>query len=167
MTTTTSRRTILAGATALSALAATIPAVSAETDPAFAAIEAHKAAYAAFITTAREGMALEAELPREKRRSNLWVDEITVVESDDPRWIAHLGSCNAASHAMDQAAVDLLDAAADTTLAGAVALIQHAAEMARLEPGGLWPSVQDDDVKGDEWHEHFHIALAASLAKAV
>src|SRR5258706_10605865 len=53
-------------------------------DPIYAAIEAHKAARAAVVSTVNANEALVEELPRDKRQSNVtaWGEEI--IETDDP-----------------------------------------------------------------------------------
>jgi hypothetical protein len=85
----TTRRTFLSTAAALAASAAiTIPAGAIEADPIFAAIEAHKAAKAAFFAIVSAHSDLETLLPSDKRRSNIDAHGETIVETDDPRWIA-------------------------------------------------------------------------------
>src|SRR6202022_3250168 len=54
-------------------------------DPIYAAIEAHKAARAAVVPIIDAHQALEGELPKERRRSDVNVWEEKIVETDDPR----------------------------------------------------------------------------------
>src|SRR5437762_823191 len=57
-------------------------------DPILAAIEKHRAAYAAHGDAVRRNFALEEELPKDRRQSDITVWETKIVETDDPRWIA-------------------------------------------------------------------------------
>jgi hypothetical protein len=133
-------------------------------DPAFAAIAAHRAAYARLDGQCRALSALEEQIP-EARRQACFDDEIgtDVGADDDPRWTAAL----AAWHAADDAETDAAWALAHlspSTLAGATALVRHAHDHA--DGGNEWPSLPEADENGDEdWYVTFHLTLAAALAR--
>jgi hypothetical protein len=121
--------------------AVTAQSSAAETDPIFAAIEAHRRAVAAFGEAVDIEAALEVGLPRDRRRSRINVWEETIVETDDPRWIASERAHRAASDAMDDLAIDLLNTE-PTTEAGVDALLRYFAD----QDEGLFP----DEVSNDD-----------------
>src|ERR1700694_1801552 len=89
---------IAAGAGLAAMAAASVPS-TAFADPAsgsvHAAIEAHKAAWAAYEVDGTSR--LEAALPKDRRQSDYW----EVFETDDPRWIEHGRTLEALSSAYD------------------------------------------------------------------
>jgi hypothetical protein len=97
---------------------------AAEADPIIAAIEAHRRAIAAHSEAVGTEDALGANLPDDQQRSVLtaWREEI--VETDDPRWIAAIRARWAASDAMEDLAIDLLNTE-PTTVAGIEALLRY------------------------------------------
>ena len=137
-------------------------ALSASDDPIFAAIEAHRKAALAFKSAIDENYALECELPRDQRKSSVTAWEETIVETDDPRWIASERAIRTASDAETDAACELLDVL-PTTLSGIITLLRYAVS---ADPDGqAWP----DDLLTDEsakmsrpWH-HFLIANLARI----
>jgi hypothetical protein len=147
-----SRRGFLVQASAVAAAGASIgaslplpapPAAAqssaAEADPIFAAIEAHRRAIAAHGEAVGVEMALEVSLPDDRRLTDAWEDEI--VETDDPRWPAALRAVSAASSAMDDAAIDLVNIE-PTTVAGVEGLLRYFAD----QEDALFPDdVSDDD----------------------
>jgi hypothetical protein len=135
-------------AAAMSA-AAEIPAAetSADTaaDPIFAAIEAHKAAWAAYGVEVDVTHRLEATLPKDRRQS----DPRETFETDDPRWIAHERALEALSSAYDDTSIALLNLE-PATLADLLALVSYIAD---LERRGLesWPNVEDESMRRPTW----------------
>jgi hypothetical protein len=112
---------------------------AAEADPIFAAIEAHRRAIAAHGEAVGVEMALEVSLPDDRRLTDAWEDEI--VETDHPRWPAALRAVSAASSAMDDAAIDLVNIE-PTTVAGVEGLLRYFAD----QEDALFPDdVSDDD----------------------
>lgn len=98
---------VVAGA--VPALAGINPAagVQADIDPIFAAIEKHRTAYAAFYAAVTAEGALDAELPGASKQSNCCSGDLTIVETDDPRWIAAQRATSVTGDAVDDAAVDI------------------------------------------------------------
>jgi hypothetical protein len=123
-------------------LDATAPSRATESDPMFAAIEAHRRAIAAHGDAVSAESALEQSLPDDRRRSVITVWEETILESDDPRWPAALRARSEASISMDDLAIDLLNIEA-TTVAGVEALLRYFADQ---EDDALFPEeVSNDD----------------------
>jgi hypothetical protein len=150
---------------ALTAVSNSSP-VTAETidDPIFAAIEAHKAAFAASDAAWHHLSDLEEELPKDLRRS--WIDvwETKIVETDDPRWIEAEKASNQLADAETEAAIELINVE-PVTLAGAAALMRYVADMEAN--GCLWPDgLQNDDKPskcGKKWEVYLHRNIAAVL----
>jgi hypothetical protein len=139
--------------------AATAQSRDAAADPIFAAIEAHRRAIATLREAIDTEAALEASLPAERRRSRITVWEDTIVETDDPRWPASERSYMAASEAMDDLAIDLLNTK-PTSVAGIDALLRHFAD----QDEGLFP----DEVRNDDGSaEAFGSCLARHAADAL
>jgi hypothetical protein len=136
------------------------PAVAALPDPVFAAIAAHKAAYARLDAACSRLSRLERDIPKERRKE--WFDEdrdAGVGADDDARWTAALAAYRAASDTETRAAWALAHAQ-PAGLAGAAALLRHAYE---FEAGGDdWPGEPEEE-DGDEWSLTFHRGLAAAL----
>jgi hypothetical protein len=165
-----SRRGFLVQASAVAAAGAAIgaslplpapPAAAqssaAEADPIFAAIEAHRRAIAAHGEAVGVEMALEVSLPDDRRLTDAWEDKI--VETDDPRWPAALRAVSAASSAMDDAAIDLVNTE-PATLAGIEALLRYFAD----QEDALFP----DEVSNDEGSdEAFGACLVRHAADAI
>jgi hypothetical protein len=131
-----SRRSFLAqaaiAASGGAALGAGLPLPTAqrsdgETDPMFAAIEDHRRAVATFGKAVDTETALEVSLPADRRRSRISAWEETIVEGDDPRWLASERVRRAASNAMDDSAIDLLNTE-PSTVAGIAALLGYFAD---------------------------------------
>ncbi|MEA2897795.1 MAG: hypothetical protein QOJ84_3410 [Bradyrhizobium sp.] len=129
-------------------------------DPVFAAIAAHKAAYARLDHACLHVSRLEENIPEERRQE--WFDEDReqgIGTNDDPRWTAALTAQRAAFDAETQTAWALAHAR-PAGLAGAVALLRHAGE---FEAGGCgWPCGPENE-DGDNWTVIFHHSLAAAL----
>jgi hypothetical protein len=132
-------------------------------DPVFAAIAAHKAAYARLDQACLHVSRLEGNIPKARRQE--WFDEDRrqgIGADDDPRWTAALAAQRAAFDAETQTAWALAHAQ-PAGLAGAAALLRHAGE---FEAGGDdWPCDPEDseDEDGEEWTVAFHCNLAAAL----
>jgi hypothetical protein len=113
--------------------------------------------------------ALEAELPKELRKSNVDDWEEVILETDDPRWIESEKNVFALFRAEENAALELINIE-PTTLAGLAALMRHVT--AYEARGDSWPSgLQDDDAKpsamGKDWEVYLHRNIAALLGRAV
>ena len=153
------RRTAIAAIAAFSAPAsvAALPAP----DPVFAAIAAHKAAYARLDQSCTHLSRMERAIPRERRKE--WFDEDRakgIGADDDPPWTATLAAQRAASDAEAHAAWALAHLR-PASLAGAAALLSHAAEF--VAGGDEWPCEDPENDDGDEWDIVFHRNLAAAL----
>jgi hypothetical protein len=132
-----SRRDLLAGAATIvpAGALATLPALAVEApDPILAAIEAHKAAAARLEVAIDVENQLEDELPAEARHSEYFADEMTIVETDDPRWIAAIKAYDETINAVDELAWAFIERP-PVTAAG------HAAFLAYVEsaPEGWFP----------------------------
>ena len=113
--TNTGRRAFLSNAASAAALAVaasiTGPADALNPDPIFAAIDAHKAAMAAFISVVSEASELEELLPHDLRQSYIDPDETLIVATDDPRWIINTRNYQRLSDAETDAAIALVNIA--------------------------------------------------------
>lgn len=160
-----SRRNFLAQAAAAvaggAAIGATLPlpgsagASERVPDPIYAAIEAHKAARAAFEGAVRQHSVFERELSKDKRRSTIDVWEETIVETDDPRWIDCERSVIRFMDAETEAACVLVNVL-PTTVAGVLALLRYAVE-ADTDGEGWPPVLESDDGQTRSWR---HLLLA-------
>lgn len=130
-------------------------AQSLEADPILEAIERHRKAWRGLDAAAIARGDLEEELPADKRR---WKYNIPMSLppsdcTDDPRWIEasieEARACTRESEAQDA----LLDTK-PTTIAGAIALLEHAAEYERKGDGLAWP---------EEWYMLMTTMLAGAL----
>jgi hypothetical protein len=128
-------------------------------DPIFAAIGAHRSAIAAYGEAVDIEMALEVSLPRDRRRSRINAWEETIVETDDPRWIASERAHEDASNIMDDLAINLLNTE-PTTLAGIEALLRYFAD----DEENLFP---DGVARDDGSEETFGTYLARHAADAL
>jgi hypothetical protein len=139
-------------------------------DPIFAAIETHKrvvAQYAQYDAFSIQEDKLCAEIPRDRRKTNYrFGEELEVVETDDPRWIAFETELKMRSEAVSDAECELAYMV-PTTMQGVIALLQHAVE--REGRGYSWPEHLLDDTEpentkwGKSWHHFVHRNLVESL----
>jgi hypothetical protein len=106
-------------------------------DPIFAAIERHRIAERELGGVVTEQGKLEDELPKHLRQSDIRpaCDINTVVETDDPRWIAAERARVAASEKESECADALLEVR-PTTLAGLMNLLRYADS---CDAGRDWP----------------------------
>ena len=120
-------------------------------DPILAAIEAHKAAHAKWLSWLHRRSELESDLPKERRHSNIdaWGEKI--VETDDPKWIEAERECDLTGDAETDAAWAILDEL-PTTKAGVLALIGHT--IAHDPDGCAWP---------EGWHDALLEALSETI----
>lgn len=157
MSSTTSRRTILAAVGALAAgsaanLAAVVVTKAAHVDPIFAAIENYRGLWAAFEKIIREEDRLNGNqyhgIPAKPghaeakaERSRLW-------------------------GALQDAQYELADAPA-TTLAGAAALLRFVAEVEREDDVDHFVNLLEEGEEDREvrWQHFFHVGLAEALER--
>jgi len=137
-------------------IAAPLQSSDAEADPIFAAIEAHRKAVAAHEKAVDLEMALEESLPDDQRQT---VGKEEIVETDDPRWLAALRVVSAASNAMDDAAIDLVNIE-PATVAGVEGLLRYFAD----DEDNSFPDGVD---RGDGSEETFGTYLARHAADAL
>lgn len=108
-------------------------------DPIFAAIERHRAAYAAYDATLGEDE-LEDEIPPRLRQSSYYDARTGAtdwrVKTDHPKWIAHLEEQIRTDREEEEAAAELISTDG-LTPAGAVALLAYARD--REDRGDHWP----------------------------
>jgi hypothetical protein len=107
--------------------------------------------------------ALEAELPKELRKSSIDIWEEVIVETDDPRWIESERNVHALFEADEAAALELINVV-PTTLAGAADLMRYVAAIE--ERGHSWPDgLQEDDENpakiGKAWEVYLHRNIVA------
>jgi hypothetical protein len=157
------RRFFLAQAAGSLIFAATAGmALGATTDPIFAAIENHKAAYNNVSAVVSEHSRLESSLPRAKRESSINAWEEKIVETDDPRWIESERAVMRSFDAETDAACVLVSIC-PTTIAGIIALLRYANEVDK--DGEAWPRelVSDDGSKTRSWHYFLIEVIAEAL----
>ncbi|MCK1618929.1 twin-arginine translocation signal domain-containing protein [Bradyrhizobium sp. 159] len=170
----TSRRQFLAQAAAVTAggvaLGAALPlpgsasAAGLAPDPIFAAIEAHKAAYAAYGAAIDHNGAVADSLPVDKRRSNAnrWDEEI--YETDDPRWIESEREVMRTCLEADRIAIELLSIM-PTTMAGLIAIVEYA--VVHDVDGIHWPDCLDDDETTSRQRSWQHFFLQNVVLQAL
>jgi hypothetical protein len=152
-------------AAAISTLAPSA-AVPSDADPIYEAIAAHVGALQALEVGLQAMYALEEELPKELRRSNIDCWEEVIVETDDPRWIESERNVHALFRADEEAAMGLITIE-PITLSGLAALMRH---VSQYEAGGNgWPSglIDDDDKPtsiGRDWEVYLHRNIVTLLA---
>lgn len=136
-------------------------------DPAILAVECARAAWAAFGEAVEREIDLERQLPPHFRHSSVCRDEITIVHTDDPRWIAALLEYQAAGAASDRAHLALLDEEhAPTTIAGVVAVLELAADAYDAgEPYGRTFERPNGQQGEDDWRAAVARICAAALAR--
>jgi hypothetical protein len=152
---------MIAGTAIAGTAIASRPAAAAD-DPIFKLIEAHKAAVAARDFALSVHTKLENELPRDKRRSSIYVGEENIFDDDDPRWIDAERGISRAWDAETDAAVVIVNVR-PTTMAGVIALLQYANE-ADID-GMEWPTdlLSDDGETTRSWHYFLIETLAETL----
>jgi hypothetical protein len=171
-----SRRTLISGAAVASTLA--MPAAAGTigndpifaalpgNDPIFAAIQRHRDAWAAMLVTVHAQGELEGLIPRELRQSHVSVTDETIVETDDPRWIASERASLASWKAIDDAADALLDCA--TTIAGVAALLAYVYEAEKKEgAASAWPENYVDEDSEFDWDRQNGVSWTAMLHKSL
>lgn len=141
-----SRRSLIASAAIVPALALpSLPALAGQ-DPIFAAIKAHRTACSAWSAVVTEIDDLEVIIPSERRQNYHITHRGTDVgKDDDPRWIAVQERYWARGGDKDKAALAICDTE-PTTRAGIVALLAYATEHSSVNHWWMWP---DQLVDGD------------------
>lgn len=134
---------MVVSAAALTGTAMSQPA-SAEADPIFAAIEAHKCAVAAYNAICVQEDQLDAKIPSAKRKSRYG----EIVETDDPRWIVFQKELDGAANVEDEAECGLASVT-PTTLAGVIALLDYTVQ---IEKGVGFREVYFDSDDTDQRH---------------
>lgn len=157
------RRTFLSGAVASAALAPVVAAAGVcEIDPAIAAIARARAAWAAFGEVVDRENTLSLALPAEVRRSDNMSCELTIVETDDPQWIAVMREYRATDDAAYAAFWAVLAKENHpTTLAGVAALLHFSADgNMNGAPAGEW---HDEDTGITEGWEQAIARMCADV----
>lgn len=142
----TSRRNFLSIAAGIAAAGMATQALansSQDPDPILRLIEDHKKSITDTEEIIHRVGELEEELPQEKRESNFFAWKLTIVPTDDPRWIDITHRYYEESERSDNIAVQLVSIS-PTTLAGVAALMEYAAD--HVEAGYMWP----DDLADEE-----------------
>lgn len=168
------RRDMLTGA----ALALALPTASAlaevggsAPDPIFAAIERHRTAHACFIAAVEVHGALQERLPPEKRQTLITSYECSIVETDDPRYIAVQKLVHEKCGREDELAIDLVSVM-PTTLAGVTALLNYVGEHSKKDDV-QWPDelllddMSDFSAFAQEEGISWHLALTLHVAEAL
>ena len=158
-------------ASVASASALAMPQEAAAVDPAFALIETHRAAWLAYGEALTAEGDLAEQLPKERLQSTCstcW-DELEIVETDDPRWIASLQTVDATCDAAFAAEDAFLDVA-PTSIDGVAAVLAYVAgfvcktggEMGRTyeAPAGSCGWAREHGVS---WDVMLHMNLAEAL----
>jgi hypothetical protein len=157
------RRAFLTRAAGTLVFAATAgTALGGTTDPIFAAIENHKAAYNNVSALVSEHSQLERILPHDKRQSRVDVWREEIVETDDPRWIETERAIHNAFDAETDASCVLVSIC-PTTIAGVIALLRYANAVDK--DGEAWPRelASDDGTKTRSWHYFLIEVIAEAL----
>jgi hypothetical protein len=143
-------------------------------DPILQLIEDHKGSIAAVDGITKVVSGLEESLPDDAQKSNFDGGELTIVPSDDPRWIDVTRRYHEEFERSDQIALQMLSVK-PTTLAGAAALLNYAAD--HVAAGYLWPDdlSEVDDENSEEnspawgrrrdWFYFLSRNLAAAIAR--
>jgi hypothetical protein len=155
-----------AALTVATTIAGPARAIQNSPDPILEAIEAHKAARATWIANVYRHSDLERELPRDKRRSWVNIEEDKIFETDDPRWIECEREVMRTSDFETDAACALVSII-PTTQAGVVALLQYA--LLADTDGEGWPRelVSDDGTKERSWRYFLIENVTAALTDLV
>lgn len=164
-------RAVLAGTAAIVPVAAVgaVPALTAEPDPAFTAIEAHRRAWVSLDDVVGKHSKLEKDLPAERRRSRITAWEETIAEDDDPRWI-EAERAVARAHDTTGEAEDQFILNQPTTIAGVAALLRYVGEHDAKTGDDLCDSssqFQNDAGAVFDFHEAFRLTLADALERIV
>lgn len=103
------------------------PGASPVDDPIFAAIERHRIAEREYGDVLTVTAKLEQELPHHLRQSNIDVSGEHIVETDDPRWIAHERESWAACEKTVECSEALIETRPNT-IEGLSALVRYASD---------------------------------------
>jgi hypothetical protein len=144
-----------------------------QADPIFAAIEAHKRAVARWDEIFVQEGRLEDEIPHEKRRTSWYAgcDSLQIIETDDPRWIAHEVECEKAYEAEEDAMLGLTTVF-PATLQGVHHLLTYAVRQEIA--GNRWPTdglmdEEDPDFprRGASWYYFVHRNIISTLEELI
>jgi hypothetical protein len=168
---TLTRRALVASTAAMPAAAALglpVAQAAAEPDPIFAAIEVHRQAEAEFGDRVGRKCALEEYLPKRQRKSNFDGGEETIVETDDPRWIAAVRDEEEGSNLAREAALTFMSTE-PTTIAGVYALLAYFADLEVIDGGEVWPDgLEDpDDPTITQWGTSTAYFVARAACRAL
>lgn len=141
-------------------------AQSNETDPVFAAIDAHRSAWDSLVTILREQNILEERLPHTSRKwwASVHTPTPPVDCQDDPEWIAVQQRVGAANDAVSETEFALANAK-PTTPTGAAALLKYAADFERHT--GTLGDYQDDNAPDESQPLSAFVFIAENAAKAI
>jgi hypothetical protein len=146
---------------------------SQDPDPILQLIDDHKQSIAAIDDLIDVASDLEETLPDDVQKSDFYGRVLTIVPSDDPRWIDITRRYYEENVKSDQIALQMLSAE-PTTLAGAAALLKYAAD--HVAAGYIWPTdlSEVDDENPEEgspaffrldWFYFLSRNLAAAIAR--
>ena len=151
----------------------TLAAGAQPSDPIFAAIEKHRAAWRAYEALCIDQSRLEESLPQDQTRWNPRRDDRCTPPPDGthPDWARVVIANRAAWDAHLDATLEMIHVA-PTTIAGAIALLRYFHD--HVSVGGEWPADLVDDVDDPDaeerpcsWFLHRHVADAlAEIANA-
>jgi hypothetical protein len=154
---------------ASSSIASALPnAVDSDNDPMPALIGRHKAAHAEFIEAMDHLGDLEETIPDELKKGETFCFEVTIVETDDPRWTAANLRYNDTIIKANSIAVEMLSVM-PTSLAGLQAIMGYAVQHVR--DGHMWPdgaqiNDEDEEPKSDfirDWNFYLLRNLGEAL----
>ena len=144
----------------------TLAAGAQPSDPIFAAIEKHRAAWRAYEAACNDQSRLEESLPKAQTRWHPRREELSTPPPDGahPDWVRVVSADWAAWDAHLDATLAMIDVA-PTTIAGAIALLRYFHDF--VIAGGEWPADFVDDVDDPDaearpcsWFLHRHVADA-------
>jgi hypothetical protein len=143
---------------------------SRDPDPVLQLIEDHKRTIAEVDDIIDIVSDLEYALPDDAQKSNFSGWRLTIVPTDDPRWIDITRRYYEGSRRSDEIALQMLSVS-PTTLAGVAAMLSYAAQ--HVDEGLLWPDDlgeieegdQEEDCASRDWFFYLNRNLATAVQR--
>jgi hypothetical protein len=141
---------------------------SRDPDPILQLIEDHKKSISEIDDIIDRVSELEQALPDEKQKSDFRGWRLTIVPTDDQRWIDITRRYYEEARRSDEIALQMLSVS-PTTLSGAAAMLKYAAD--HVDEGYLWPDdlgeIDEGDQEGGFAQRDWFFYLNRNLATAV
>lgn len=149
--------------TALAPSLAVASSAATKNDPIYEAIEAHRRLQHEIKEVCEEHAKLENILPKEKRQSSMTAWERSIVQSDDPQWIASELAVFDVFDREDSGAIELVNVL-PTTVKGAVDLLRYVTGVERSNKFNCWPEIESEDGLPN-WMACLHSNVVATFDK--